>query len=341
MKKSNGIIKLVLFIVVVGILSGFGYYYFFLRDTEQPGGGIFPSLSSDKVNDYKNGIYSYKTKTDRTVNLLKHCVIDSINDYLVVINEDYYVYHGNCLNMVFVTQGKTESLKFEKDNSSNYYVKFDDKTYNKDNTVKEIVVANNVLVNEKPLTHDSLKSIVKYSEYPGFYYNFNGSIASNDSFRFEFTYSKETNTFRLDLYNNNVHYIKDMKNLDQFPYFAILNTNLVVLDKNKIGNGYKSELYIYSEANKTYDYNSILPLSVNGNIIDASWNRIFRYDGNNKTAYVLFSKTDNVCDFSNNNVFYEFKMNYDYTKVGFKTPDLYRKGSTEKDCDYVKKYYLN
>ncbi len=340
MKKSNIFVKLVLFVVVFGVLGGFGYYYFFLREENKTDGGILPSLSGKKVNDNKNGIYSYKVKNDRVKTLLKSCVVDAVYDHLVVINEDYYLYHGNCLNMLFVGQGKTENLKFEKSNDSQYSVVLNNITYKKDFTTPNIIVENGVLNNEIRVNYDVLKYIVDYSEYPGYYYSFGGSIPSKYNYKFDYGYNRDLNSFRLRIFNQNIEYVKNMNSFNDIPYFSLLNNNLIIIDKNKIGEWYKSELYLYTEEAKTYDYNSIFPINVNGNVIDSSWNRLFMYDNDTKAAYVVFSRSSDICDFNNNNYFYEFKMKYDYEKSGFKNPDLYKKGSTKKDCNYAKKKYL-
>ena len=339
MKKSNGIVKLVLFIVVVGTLGGFGYYYFFLRDTDQAG-GIFPSLSGEKVTDYKNGIYVVKNNTTGAKISLKNCYVDSINDYLVVINEDYYLYHGNCLNMVYVSQGKTENLKFEKENDSKYYIKLNDKVYKKDNSVNKIEVFNNVISDELKVNYKNLKNIIDYSEFPGHYYSFIGVIPTRKGHSFSYTYNPDSNSFTFEIFNGDAHYTKNMQIFNDIPKFYISNSNIIIIDKNKIGEGYKSELYVYSDMSKTYDYLSIFPININGIVIDSNWYRLFRIDEETKSAYVLFSRTSDICDFSNNNMYYEFRLPYDFQTTGFKTPDLYKKGSTPKDCSYAKKYYL-
>ena len=339
MNNSKGIIKLILFIIVVGVLGGLGYYYYVLKDSEKTGAGVFPSLSDKKISDYKNGIYSYKLNIDGEKSLLS-CVISSIDDYLVVINEDYYLYHGNCLNMVFVNQGKTENLKFEKDNDSNYSIKLDNIVYSKDNSIDMIEVGNKVIEDNHVYSIESLKNIVKYSQFPGHYYSFNGYLNSSESYSFNYVYDSNFNNFQFRIAEASVFYTKYMKTFDDIPDIYNLSDYLIIVDKNKIGEEYRSELYIYSGEGRLFDYNSIFPITINGNVIDSNWNRIFRYDKDTKTAYVLFSKSKDFCDFNNNNVFYEFKLSYDYKIVGFKTPDLYKKGSSKKDCTYVKKYYL-
>ena len=340
MKKSNIFVKLVLFIVIVGILGGGGYYYFFLREEASENGSIFPSLSSNKIEDSKNGIYVIKNKIKQARTMLKSCYVDSISDYLVVINDDYMLYHGNCLNMVFVSDGKTDKLKFEKKNDSKYIVYLDDKAYIKDDSVTNLVVSNNVLSSLGKVNYDSLKYVIDNSEYPGYYYSFSGTINSKYNFSYNYVYDKNSNSFKFSIANEAVNYQKNMKTFNDLPEFYILNDNIVILDNNKVGNDYKGEIYIYSNEKLTFKYDSILPININGNNIDSSWNRIFRYDSSAKTLYVLFSRTSDVCDFSNSNYFYEFKLNYDYKKIGFGTPDLYKKGSTDKDCKYAKKYYL-
>ena len=340
MKKSLSIITLTLIIVVFGFLAGYGYYYFFLHD-DNIKEEVLPTLSTDKIKDVKNGIYIYKTNMGKSRTLLKSCVVDSINDYLVVINENYYLYRGNCLNTVFVGQGLTEKLKFEKDNDSKYTVQLDNITYNKDNSITKIVVDNNVIKNSDYIyNYDNLKAVIDYSEYNGYYYSFKGLVLRNEKYRFKYDYDNITNSFQFSITKSEVPiYYKVMNSFNDIPNYYILNDNLAVLDNNKVGDIYKGELYIYSGTNKTYDYNSMFPLIVNGETIDSTWNRIFKYDSTNKIGYVLFSKSNDFCDFDKGN-YYEFKLYYDYKKLGFKAPDLSKKGTNAKDCSYVKNNYL-
>ena len=342
MKKSRGIIKIILIIIVLGVLGGFSYYYLFLHTKDTTNKELFPSLSKEKISDNKNGIYVFKTKADKSRTLLKNCVVDAINDYLVVINGNYYMYHGNCLNLVFVKQGLTETLKFEKDNNSRYSVELDDIKYNKDNSVNQLVVENKVVQgNRTSLNYDNLKAIIDYSEYPGYYYSFNGYILGN-KYLFNYVYDENFNNFRFSLSIETYQfYSKNMRSFNDIPIFYSLADNMVIIDNNnKIDGNYRGELYVFSKNGKTYDYNSMFPIKVNDNVIDSSWNRAFRYDSINKVAYVVFSRSSDYCDYNNGNSYYEFKLNYDYVKGGFKTPDLYKKGTNSKDCTYVKKNYL-
>ena len=342
MRKSSSVTKLFLFILIVGTLCGYGYYYFFMRDNEISESDVAPSLSRDKVSDTKNGIYVIKNNTISKKTLLKKCVIDSINDYIVVINENYYMYRGNCLNTIYLGQGSTEKLKFEKDNNSEYSVELEDVIYRKDYTTDKIVVENKVVSNNAvSYDYDSLKLVIDYSEFPNNYYSFIGNILYNNSYMFNYVYNKDFNSFSFNIsYIQSSIFSKSMKSFDDIPYFYSLGNNMVIIDLNKDGNRYGSHLFVYSGADKTYDYNSMFPLYVNNNIIDSTWNRIFRYDATNKVAYVLFSKTNDFCDFSDGNAYYEFKLSYDYKKNGFNAPDLYKKGINSKDCNYAKKYYL-
>lgn len=339
MKRSSLVLKLFFFILVVGLITGFGYYYLFLENSNEGESGIIPSLSGKKVYDVKNGVYIIKNKLEREKTLLGRCLVNSINDYLVVLNDDYMLYKGNCLNTVLISEGKSENLKFDKKNDSKYTVTLDEKTYQKDDSINEIPVVNNVIIKSPRVNYDSLKFIIDNSEYEGHYYSFSGEISSQKEYYYDYSYNQQLNQFSISLNNGISGYSKILKSFNDIPKFYTFNDYLLVLDEDKIGNSFSHKLYLYSEKEMIYDFNSIFPININGNVIDTNWNRMFRFDMISKTAYVVFDRDNNFCNFENGNEYYEFKLTYDYQKNGFNVPDLLKKGTKESDCDYIKKKY--
>ena len=348
MKKNHTIRNLILFILIFGILGGGGYYYFFMRDNNE--GGIIENILkiSDDNNDVKNGIYVYKDKLATSTNVYTGCIVSSIDDYIVVINEKYYRYHGTCMIMNYLGTGETDKLKFNKEKDKLYTVELDNKIYNKDNNVREIITGNNISFKISRASYNLVNYIIKNTETEGNYYSFNVSLTNSTyGYNLDLEYDKQNNTFRYLINNKDTLYNQTFTSTKDFPVLYFINNNLVVVEKKFVNNIHTSNISIYNEANKTYEFINSLPLKVNGEVIDLSYNTLIRYDELNKVFYVVFSRDNTFCNTQSNIMYYEFKLKYDYKTKGLGIPEFVKKAVGDKsksedneDCKYINKYFL-
>ncbi len=347
MNKDHTIRNLILFILIFGILGGGGYYYFFMREGNS-GGIINTILNNSTTKDVKNGIYIYKNSLGSTTNIYRGCTVSSIDDYIVVINDKYYKYHGSCMVMKYLGEGETSSLKFNKEKEKNYTIELDKKTYNKSPKTREINVGNNIITEVQKANYSLVKYIIKHTEVEGDYYNLNVELTnSTNNYNLSLDYDNNTKLFDYRISTEAELYAGYYNNLKDLPKLYFYNGNLILVDQRLIDNIYRSNIYMYDAFNKTYDFSRSLPLKVNGVQIDNTYNIIPRYDEINKTFYVVFSKDNTFCNTKSDIMYYEFKLNYDFKTNGFKTPSFVKKAIGDKgnpedneDCKYIKKYYL-
>lgn len=348
MKKDHTILKLILFILIFGILGGGGYYYFFIRDNSS-GGIIENIISNNKTTvDVKNGMYVYKEKLNTTTNVYKGCSVSSIDDYIVVINDKYYRYHGSCMNMKYLGPGETSTLKFNEEKDKPYTITFDNKTYKKDNVTKEINVGNKIITEVSKANYNLTNYIIDNTEVEGDYYDLNIELTnSTNKYNLNLTYDENTKTFKYMIITDVDLYSGYYSNTKDFPKLYFYNGNLIIVEKRLVDGVYRSNIFMYNKLENTYKFSNSLPIKVNGELIDNSYNILPRYDETGKSFYVVFSKDNTFCNTERDIMYYEFKLTYDFKTNGFGIPSYVKKAIGDKskpedneDCKYIKKYYL-
>ncbi len=336
MKKSHTIRNLLLFIIIFGIGGGLLYYYFFVKEDNDNGDVISNIFESKKVEDVKNGIYVYKEDTDKTVTVFSNCVVSSIDDYIVVVNDKYYMYNGSCMVMNYKGTGNSNELEFIKDKDNKFKIKNNNREYSKEINPVTLINNNNIINELKKTSLDIINFVIKYTEVEGSYYNFS-TVINNSVNYYNYRFSYVDNHFNLnisDLYN------KSFNSINDFPNIYFYNGNLVLVDKEFINDKYSSNILMYDLKSNVYNFNSILPIMINGETLDSSYNTLIRFDSVNKNFYAVFSRDNTFCNSSLDVMYYEFKLSYDYKRNGFTNVELSKKGKKEEDCSYIKKYYF-
>ena len=339
MKKNHTIRNLILTILIFGISGGALYYYFFVRDGNVVE-GIIPGIVNKNDADVKNGIYVYKNNISNDYRVFSDCVVSSIDDYIVVINDKYKTYHGSCMVMKYIKEGNISELDFSKEKDSNYTIKYNDKVYKKNEGNVSIEPGNNIDSRLTATKYSTLKFILKNTETEGNYYSFSTKLTDNFV---EYVYALKyngNNNFLLNISKGLSLYSKGYNNINDLPNLYFGTDTLTIIDKLFGNNKYNGNLLIFKESINIYNFDNYLPLKINNEVLDRNYNILHRYDQINKVYYVVFSKDNKFCDKNSSYRFYEFKITYDAKSGKYNIPDLYKKGKTDNDCNYVKKYYL-
>ena len=245
MNGNHTIRNLILFILIFGILGGGGYYYFFVRENSSD--GLIKDIINNVIkNDVENGIYVYKNKLSKTTNVYKGCSVSSIDDYIVVINDKYYKYHGSCMIMKYVGDGESSALKFKKEKDEAYTVELDEKVYNKDNNISEIKVGNNIISEVNKVNYNLLNFIIKNTETEGNYYDFGVDLTnSTNKYSFSLAYNKDTKQFKYSVYTSKEEvYSENYAKIEDFPRLYFYNNNLIIVEKRQVNGVYKSNITI-------------------------------------------------------------------------------------------------
>ena len=339
MKKNHTIRNLILAILIFGILGGGLYYYFFVKEGNVVE-DIIPGIVNKKSYDVKNGIYVYKNKLDKTLQVFSGCIVGSIDDYIVVINDKYKMYHGSCMVMKYLKEGNTSELDFSKEKEKDYSIKYNNKEYKKDNGNISLVPANNVNSLLTQTKYSTLKFIINNTEVEGEYYSLSAKLMDNFvGYVYSLRYTAGNN-FVLDISKDTSIYTKTFSNIKDLPRLYFGNNTLYLIERLFGNNKYNGNLLIYRENANIYNFDNYLPLKINNEVLDRNYNILHRYDSVNNVFYVVFSKDNNFCDKNSKYRFYEFKITYDGKNAKYKVPDLYKKGKNDNDCNYIKKYYL-
>ena len=334
--------KVLSFILIIIILLGIGIGGYFAYNTYFKNGKFnkyLPTLNT-KTKDIKNGIYISREYYNKSVYIYENCNVSSYDDYIVVLGNKYRRYQGNCMVMRYLGE-QDNNLNFKKDDNDNYYIELEGIKFKKDSSIKNIKVGNGIIENLIRTKFTNLGFIVKNSEREGNYFNFETEV-SGFGFKTHFKFNKDqySNKFTIELGGSGDRYRKDLYSLDDFPTLNSYNGKIVIIEKNKVGEGIQSTLRFYDNEKEVFNSKKILPIKINDIYINESWYSYFRYDSASKKYYVIYSLYPQFCKDGDDVSFYEFKLDYDYKTGSIKNTEFVKKGKGQEGCNYVQKYYL-
>ena len=342
----------VLIIVVLLLLVCGGIVIYLNKDKNNVIGEIFQTIEEKENNDNKNGFYLYTDKLDKTYKLSNSCTLSSIKYVIAVVNDDYYLYKSNCLGVIQLKSGKSSELKIYYDSLKEYYyMRYDGNKYIKNKKIATIVPSNNFIDGNHTIYIDNYKKLIEelmINEY----FNINTNVSGFSSI--DFDYSFEDNIHQVELStsgeldfnedqeasNVQLDYVFSSNNIDDLPDFFILNSSIVISEKNKLNGQPTRNLKIFSKKSGIeYNLASVFPIKVNGVELRPDTHYIYSvYDRTSKAYAMLVSTNSNFCkeDSKESNIaFYEFKLEIDYTNYLFKTPTFVRAWYEKDGCSRV------
>lgn len=304
---------------------------------------VFTNILKNKESqdeDFKNGIYSYERKLDKSYRVFDGCNIYSIYNYLAVIGDTYKYYESSCLRTILLKSGKVDELEFNLNKNKKYEVKFDDKVFEKDGKISSIFVSTDISSKFRSSNFEAIQFVIKEAEKEGYYFNFETAISGSASkYKFSFAYLENINKFKIELtYGNSTVYLKTLDNLDTLPQFYETNDKVAVIDPVREGNKYSYKLLIYDNSELIYNLDTKFPLIVNDVLLNSS-NSIYLTLDSKKDFDLLIGNDDKFCgDEKTEGIsFYHFKITYDYKKNNFTTPEYVKTGYYKDGCSYVNK----
>ena len=339
------------FIIIVSIFIVIGVVVFTLITTKtNPFKGIVGNIVGDEVKsvnkDNYNGFYTKKDLLDATYKVFDGCSIYSIDNYILVQDDDFTLYRSTCMGTYVKDRGKTKDLKFDVENDK-YVITYKNNKYNKDTTVNHVVENNLIAKKMTKIYLSSFPLVVKETEFEGNYYDIKAKIGDTDSDSYlSYTRDKVSDSFTLRLLKSSAtdypYYSYIVNDGAKVPLLYNIGNQIVVMEVEENENTYNYKFMSYKEGSLSYDLASNLPIKIDGQELNYGNNSIFIKFNKKDNNFTLFVGNDKKFCLENSNstraVSYIFKINYNYNNSTFDKPEYVKSIKGLDGCSEIESY---
>lgn len=339
-KRTKNNFKFFLFIFICCLVAFGGAMLFNGKDDSFA--RIIGSFKEDEFVDTYNGFYSYSEDLNGSKTVFEACTLSKINNYILIINEDFYTYRSSCIGTFRFEKGKVKDLEIgENKERKSYYVKYKDNVYYRDYSVTTLEVGNSAKDKNYKLPLKHYQLLFKESQYPDAYYDLIFKEIDGLSSDIYITFKHiEGESFEVILYGEErtsmYNYI--FKDFDSMPEFYPYGAYLVVIEKDETDDKYANRLMVFSETGMVYNLEEKLPIIVDGDQLDLNDSIYVDFDEVDRDFRVIISNTKKMCfdDTKEEGIsFYEFKIDYNYSSKAFEKPEFVTKGKKGDSCVYI------
>lgn len=294
-------------------------------------------------NDSYNGVYKYKKDLGQTYNIFKGCSLSSLDQYIIVINQDYYIYDSTCMGTFYVGTGNVDTLSIKENNETKkYYIEYDDHIYQSDTSAQEFTHINKSKGKiSKDFNFNSFNILMENTQRTDEYYRINTQVANLEK-NYYFTVEPVGSGYFNIIFKNKtgqILYQKNLVGLDNLPEFKTYTTkSIIVLEKDRTNDKYSNRLIVASDDGIIYNSDTLLPMIVQNTELNTNNSIFIEYDSKLSKYRVLIGYDDKFCrldDQSEDIVNYEFTISYDYNKRSFTNLEYVRMGRANEGCDHV------
>ena len=339
------------FIIIVSVFIIIGVIVFTLITTKvNPFKGLVGTIVGDEVksikNDNYNGFYTKKDLLDSTYRVFSGCSVYSIDNIILVYNEDYVVYRSSCMGTYVKDKGKTRDLIIETDKDK-YVIKYKDNDYKKDTTVKSVVENNIISKNMYKTTLAAFPVIVKETEFEGNYYDISADVTDVEG-QVKLSYNRDNSSksFSLSLtygiLNNVTFYRKDIKDGENLPLMYGVGKSIVVIEPDYNTNAYNYSFKAYVEGDLKYDLSQQFPIKINGEVLNYGSHSVYiKYNPKNKDFTMFVGNDKKFCVENSNSAkvaSYIFKLKYNYNTNTFDNPEYIKSIKGADGCSEIESY---
>lgn len=345
--KKNKIVKIIIFIIIfLALIVGGIIAFYYIRGDENPFQNIIDNFTKpeEKINDTKNGVYVYKEDLNGSKFIYSGCSLNSIDYYVLVVNDNYYSFKSSCMGTYPIEEGKTEKLDIkENENNTSYVLTYLDHEYTKNDRINTIETNNTIATKLKNIDLANYELILNETEFEGNYYDIlakiNG-ISSNLSFRFNVL---EDKTYKLSIHNgfssnDEAIYEYSFKDYNNLPIFYPYGKNIVVIERGVNSNKLAYKIKSIGVDGINYDLDKMLPIKVDNVTLDDNKSIYVTYDSSTRNFRMLIGNNDKMCvenSSSTNIAYYEFKIVYNSSTGSFSVPEFVKYGRENEGCSYV------
>ena len=343
--KSKRFLNSIKLLVAIAILTVVVFIWNLFVNHKKGITDFLANISPNKrVQDTYNGVYTYVEDLGYKISAYTGCSLESINNYILIVNEDYYLFRSSCMGTYLKGTGKTDDLNIVETTDS-YLVKYDGHQYNRDYKVVSIVTNNDIeTYNGTNLDLNSLSGIIKETMFEDNYYNLIRGVAGLTTRLTVEMKHIDGNRYDLAFYNKkqDLLYRYNINNPDKLPLYYGFGGDLVMLERESSAAKYSYQFKVLSENGIAYELANQFPIIIDGVSLDYNNNSIFIIYDNAKRQFKLFIGTDKKFCVSGGNsdkvAYYEFFIGYNYSTNTFEKPSFVKIWYENEGCSYIEEY---
>lgn len=346
--KKTALFLCILFIVCVAAF----FLYYVITGKQNP---LFKFINNgdeteNKILDNYNGFYSNYESLNGSKFIFSGCSISKIANYILVIEDNYYLFRSTCMGTYEKEKGKVEDLDIKVDEEKKtYYIYHNDVTYEKDDFVNSIRVNNDI---EKKMTEIDLSTyqlFMRETEFEGNYYDLEQLSIKNTSAQIlmDILRYEDDKSFIIRLRSSSstdrVLYSKAIKDFDFLPDIYTYGSSIVVVEKNKSEDNkkYSYKFFVIKEDGIVYNVDEKFPIIVDGKSLNKENSVYIKFDPAKRYFRMLIGNDDKMCvdnyeDSEKDDItYYEFSLEYNYLINNFNEPKFQKIGRKSEGCRYV------
>lgn len=340
-----------LFVIFVLCIAVFGGYYL-ITGKENPLTELIDQISNDnKIVDNYNGVYVSKDDLNGSKYMFRGCSVSYISNYILIIDDDYYLFRSSCMGTFPKGNGKTEDLHIQVDEEKNTYkIQYDDREYMKDSSILSIVPSMDLVKEITSIQPDTYQLLMQETQYDGYYYDLKKARIEGISSNLAVSIGRNemTNSFDFSIgvtSNDYILYSYSVADLESFPNLYPYGKNLVIIEKNQSSDKekYAYRFKVLSEDGVSYNSDTMFPIVIDDVTLSTENSIYITFDSANRNFRMLIGDDKNFCtdDYSeeekNDIAYYEFTIDYDYSTFSFLKPKFSKIGYKSEGCKYINK----
>lgn len=291
-----------------------------------------------------NGIYRYRETLDKTRSMFQGCTVSYFDNYILIINDNYYIYRESCIGTFYIGDGKTKELKIKETLEKTKYITYDGKDYYKNDTLDTIEVLN--FVKENPndlgaLYPENYQLLLKESQREGEYYSLDEVDLKTSPTSFYFNLKHlENKKFEIIITNmdEKVLYTTNINGFSIMPLFRAYGSNLVIIEPFSTADKYSYNFMVINSEGTSYDLRNMFPITVDGDVLSYERSIYIAFDSSENKFVMLVGKDKEMCvknSDSNEVAYYVFNLEYEYSSKTFKKPVFVKKVYERDGCKYA------
>lgn len=295
-------------------------------------------------SDNSNGIYRYRESLDKTRTMFHGCTLSYFDNYILIINDNYYLYRQSCIGTFYIGDGKTKELKFKETIEKTKYITYDGNDYYKNDTLDTIEVLNYVKENIDDISSvypENYQLLLSESQREGDYFDFEEVEIKTSPAVFALNLKHvEDKRFELSITNSDekVLYATNINGFTTVPLFRGYGSNLVIIEPFSTASKYSYGFKVINSEGLTYDIKNMFPITVDGDVLTYDKSIYITFNPSENKFVMLIGKDKEMCvknSDSNNVAYYVFNLEYEYSSRKFKKPIFIKKVYERDGCKYA------
>ena len=305
--------------------------------------------TSDVFDDNINGVYNYKESVNPSKLVYAGCGLNEINNYILIINDNYKVFRSSCMGTFLKDEGNIDKLDIKQD-GKDYYIDYKDHRYDKDTLTRAIVPENTTQKKMRKLEISNVQFLMEETEFEGNYYPIEIPINNNDMLVFQYNKDDSNTVLKQHFTIGNKRskamiYSFEFDEFSEFPYLRSFGKKIVAIEKRDNLNSnmkYGYKFVVFDETGIIYNLDQMFPITVNNESLTIENNSVYvMYDTKERVFKLFVGYNKKMCVEESDKhepIFYEFRINYNYSVGAFEKPEFYKVGYEDEKCTYINNY---